>query len=155
MCGHQLEYWVGGGPPPPYYRSDQIRLIDGASGPKWIFSRPYVDNTFEPPDLVEKFERQASAVDIRKVVALLVQANTFSSLEVVGQHILGSDALATEIIVSFGGVDHMRKFQGALPDTLLTLDAEVHVLRMDLELNGARSVTHSGKPVIPAPPRPK
>ena len=151
MEGMEFEYWIGGGQPPPYYRSDQLRLLDSGAGDLLVFARPYWDSAFDPPDLVEKFQRTADPDEIRRVLNLLLQSDVFS--KPTETEMAGPDVLKTEIMLTFGGVTHERRFHGKIPDELNALDAVVQALHVSLAHTGMRSVTHVGKSVVPPPVR--
>jgi hypothetical protein len=151
--GLEIEYWVGGGAPPPHHRSDQLRLLTQGGRDVVEFARPLWDESFDPPDLIEKFTADAEPADVQSVLRLILESRVLDETGQTGAT-AGFDMLATEILISDGARRFERKHRAnEVPENFLALSRKVDELRKALEKGGERSVFQRGERIAAPPPR--
>jgi hypothetical protein len=152
LNGLEIEFWSGGGLPPPYYRSDQLRLMTRGAQDVVEFATIKWDESFNPPQLQEKWLLPLRPEQTSEVIRLLLATKVFTTTYPEEHNPNIGDVLSHEILLTADGAHLQRKYYRQEPVALAPLRAAIAGLIQLAKTHGRHGVFHQGKEVPPPPP---
>ena len=147
LAGLMVEFWRGGGLPPPLYRSEQLRLLTQDGADTAVFANLVFDERFNPPDVHEKWTVRVTADDIHEVARLLKETSVLEDAYAGQPAPAVADGTTTELIVSLGEPQILRKFGPKLPEHLAKLEEVFQRLIATAKEKSPKVLYHEGKKV--------
>jgi hypothetical protein len=153
LAGLEMEFWSGGGLPPPYYRSEQLRLTTRGGRDIVEFAKLKWDNSFDPPQLQEKWFLLLRPDQTSTVARLLLSSHVFTQTYPEEQNPNAGDILSYEIVLTANGAEVKRRYFRKEPDALGPLRAAVNGLIDLTRTQGRYGLYHQGSEVSPSRPQ--
>jgi hypothetical protein len=153
LTGLEIEFWSGGGLPPPYYRSEQLRLATRGGRDIMEFAKLKWDESFDPPQLQEKWLYPLQPDQTSTVARLLLGSQALIRTYPEEQNPNIADILSHEIVLTANGSEVKRRYFRKEPDALGELRAAVNGLIDLTKKQGRYGLYHQGNEVPPSRPQ--
>jgi hypothetical protein len=142
LDGAELEYRTEGSHPPHPYWFEQLRLLAVDGRDTLQFATVAYARTYEPPELVIRFQLPARPQDVQTLARLLRQARVFTARYTEEEKSLHAGTLATDVTVLVPGRLCRRRYYGRIPEALGGLQEEVEWLSRLVRTKGKLTVFH-------------